>query len=555
MKNLESVMGRRPGRQSWNPPRADGGRPSARGGAKPITQGLKSIRSTAAATRIWHRAQADTDIGATMKEIREGVAVDEMDASLTRIRAARNPAGYPLPERWKLRSATGAFLSGLMLTPPLPNAYAGSRVRRDAGAQAAIAAGAASIVYPSSAATAAVATTANAVAATAAPLSATSTSAADTAPFIESGAPPPASGWIDAIEWRAFDEVAFLTACGVHVDDRAGLPGRLRAMHECFPQRAGSGKLPLDIAQFDEHRLERFADGVLQANGYGQAAHGASDPAYLQTLFSRWFLQLAAPEAGDGNGGHRAPFDQALLRLAHPDASQRRMCRPAGHPAPASWLPRIGALKDELRRHYLKSYERFDAGPSRSWAFEGLCQLFEPTLVRNDLPDAFRYGSLSWALLAIGIGLAGDAHVDLSLHELIALAAAAEVFDGPVLQSAHGEHAMQAILRMAHAQGKIDLLDRRGLTQNDVEIALRLFRSQLLDERKKLPPLERMIARLPTRGDIAKDMLREAGIDDPERRLAVAGSRLVISGKVFAERRRTPSCMADLNEYPLYRYS
>jgi hypothetical protein len=357
------------------------------------------------------------------------------------------------------------------------------------------------------------------------------TDALPLAPTVSPGsvpAPSMATDWIDQIEWRAFDEVHFFNASGISVDTHAGLPGRLRAMFECFQPRPDHPS-PLDIRQFDQTAVRNFVAGVMETIGEGAGAYGQAspvDPVFAQTLFNRWFLQLAAPRNGN-NGDLRgdlfnAPFDQRLLRLIHPSSPDRRTCGSVQDTQAAPSLPRIGALKTTLLQEYLSGYARFDAGLPMEFAYKGICEIFEPTLLRKDLPETFRYGSLAWALLSIGIDLAGDAQSEMSTHALISLGAAADLFSGDMTDpgmAAIQYSALRTILRMAHAQGKIDLQHRhanREITRQDIETALNLFQSQFFAETNKLAPMEELVAAMPTRSQIAKDMLRERGIWDPE---------------------------------------
>ncbi|MDB5989010.1 MAG: hypothetical protein JWQ10_413, partial [Herbaspirillum sp.] len=526
---------------------------------------LKSVRSLSA-EEIWGRAEAHRDIDSWKQEIPQAIRLNEIDASLAQIRSAGQRVFRPPATALKLQSRAGTLVSGLLAVSALP----GLRLRPPAaevGAEHADdpgrtrfwdeGAGMAPMhpphplhpLHEQFASPPPIFDAADLASPSSAPASNTDATLPGNAGI---AAPVPAPGWIAAIDWRAFDEVDFL-----QLDARADLADRLRGMAERFHRSTDSGKLPLDITQFDRPEIERFAGGVMRSMGYGEQTTMPTDPAFLQTLFKRWFLQLAAPQAGGygngGNSGNIAPLHDELLRLTHPASAtlHRSQCSDGGDARAAPSLPRIGALKSELRLAYLASYRRLDAdhGLARKWAFESLCQLFEPTLVRSDLPDAFRYGSLDWTLLSIGIALAGDAHIDLSVHQLIALAAAADIFAGDPADAgllALRRQAMHAILRMAHAHGKLNLLDLPEIKPAHLETAFDFYQSQLQAERNKLATMEDLIARLPTRSDIAKTMLRERGFRDPERHFAVTVPQdLVPPGMWGNQLFRRASCMPE----------
>jgi hypothetical protein len=430
---------------------------------------LKSVRSLSA-EEIWGRAEAHRDIDSWKQEIPQAIRLNEIDASLAQIRSAGQRVFRQPETALKLQSRKDVFVAGLLavsavshLRPHLPAAEVGAghaddlgrtRFRDESAGMAPM--HPPHLLHPLQ----------EQLASPPPIFGLADLTSPSNVPSSNTDATLPAPGWIAAIDWRAFDEVDFL-----QLDARADSAERLRGMAEYFHRPTQAGKLPLDITQFERLKLERFASAVMKSMEYGEETTAPTDPAFLQTLFERWFLQLAAPQSGDGNGGNIAPFHDELLRLTHPATPHRSQCSDGGDARAAPSLPRIGALKSELRLAYLASYRRLDAdhGLARKWAFESLCQLFEPTLVRSDLPDAFRYGSLDWTLLSIGIALAGDAHIDLSVHQLIALAAAADIFAGDPADAgllALRRQAMHAILRMAHAHGKLNLLDLPEINRN-----------------------------------------------------------------------------------------
>jgi hypothetical protein len=467
---------------------------------KPHLRGVR--KSEAAATKHWHKATSytDADVRDTMQKLSTDFPLGKARIALGEIKENKNRRFHPqaaasngwgdlfLAGLTAVTAVTGMFkLSG---TAGNADADGLSRKPREAGNmdQARLDATATS------------------------PSGLLISTPADNASVVS---PMPELNGI--INWRAFDEAEFLRRCGVQFDDT--IPGRLRAMYECFHPQTETKKLPLDISQFDNEKVEHFVKAVMASTGYAYESEGPTDPEFSQHLFKLWFPQLAAPPTGNGGGGDAgdagpaAPFHKDLLKLTHPDTPHRKSCSDGKDVAPL--LPRIGSLKQELRTQFLKSYERFGAGPAYEWAFEGLCQLFEPTLVRGDLPEALRYGSLAWVQLSIGIALAGDDHINLTLPELTSLAAVFDVFGGDPNEAsllAIRRNAMQAVLRMAHTHGKLDLSTLPEIKQEHLESALAFYQSQLALEAAKLPPMEALVDRLPTRREIAGKMLRAVGI-------------------------------------------
>lgn len=80
--------------------------------------------------------------------------------------------------------------------------------------------------------------------------------------------------------------MAFLGALGEKIALDAGLPERLRAIHEYFSRPADSNRLPLDITQFDQEKVARFVGGV----GYEEAPYADGDKEFSQNLFKRCFF-------------------------------------------------------------------------------------------------------------------------------------------------------------------------------------------------------------------------------------------------------------------------
>jgi hypothetical protein len=493
--------------------------PARQGATEPLLKqhlnGISNLHS--AATAWWGEAKSHTasDLRATLQEISTEFPRDKVQGALAEIKENKQRKFHPQPvaSTWwgdpilaGLTAVTGvlrfAGATGNAATVGL------SRKPREAGNVAA------------------------------AHLMATTTS--------PSVSPKPMPSDLNAIiDLRKFDEAKLLREWGAQFSAGDSIPARLFEMWKCLAPETETTKLPLDITQFESRKIRQFVDSLMASTGYASKTDGPIDQEFSQYLFKRWFLQLAAPQTGSGDDGHAAPFHKELLKLTHPDTPYRKSCGNGKDVAPL--LPRIGVLKDELRASFLKSYRRFDADEAYGWAFRGLYQLFEPTLV-HELPDAFRYGSLAWVQLSIGIALAGDDHVNWTPPELISLAGLVDVFAGdPHDESllAIRRNAMRAVLRMAHAHGKLNLLTLPEIKQEDLESAFAFYQSQLSLETSKLPPMEELTARLPTRHAIAEKMLAESGMGDHTRLFGAFNRH-------FSNRRRVlaPNALRELSCIP-----
>ncbi|MDB5990377.1 MAG: hypothetical protein JWQ10_1780 [Herbaspirillum sp.] len=512
---------------------------------------LRGVSNAQAVARDpWDEAKyTASELRATMQKMAKKIPLGKVQIALEEIKAGQDHGFHAQPAVWNMRSRAGAMVAGLAAATGISHLFSGvvgsadvlglSRRPREAGSPIETQPDAVTVLS-----------------------SVAPTSSTQTAPPANETIAPPMPDWMEVIDFRAFNEADFARACGVQLDHDT-LSDRLHGMWKCFSPQPESNKLPLDITQFDMEKVERFYDSVMASTGYAYKTGSPTDPAFLQYLFERWFRAFTALQAGSDI--HTAPFQKNLLAWTHPDASHRNQCSDGMDIDPL--LPRIGNLKKKLRASYLKPYQQFGARSylesnhqsgveaAHGWAFEAWCQLSEPTLVRSDLPDAFRYGSLAWVQLSIGIALAGDDHPTLTLHELIAMATLSDVFAGDPDDAdllAIRRTATQAVLRMAHAHGKLNLSALSEIKQEHLDIAFDFYRSQWSLEATKLPPLEELAARLPTRLDTAKRMLAERGMRDHTRRFHAFNQYLPNQGKVYAP--NTPhkqSCIPPGGRYTL----
>ena len=321
-----------------------------------------------------------------------------------------------------------------------------------------------------------------------------------------------APNWIEKLDVQRFNDIAFLQACDESVDPSLSLQTRLKALYRVLKPTLTQQRSALSIDGFDAKNMAIFFHMLLPALGLGSVPEQGLDPAFKQTLFEGWFLSLASPLNVDNGGPDQFPLHGLLLRLIHgmPATATGATC--ANGPA----LMRLDQLKEKIIWSFLlESPEQ--PRVVQEWIIAGLFSAFEPTLVRPDLPPALRYGSLEWALLDIGIRLAGPQHWQYSHQELVGLAIASDVFR--VAMKKPGDNANElamlavgTVLRMAHAEDKIDLLDPAADPSTRLEIAITLF-LQRLDAQQQLRSDTITTGGLPVRKDIANTMLREYGLN------------------------------------------
>lgn len=362
------------------------------------------------------------------------------------------------------------------------------------------------------------------------------------------------AGWIADLNLKSFDEPGFLRECGETVDNSTLLDLRLAAAHRCFAPKLLKKRSALDPEVLDSLSRSLFFQRLMSALGLGSLPPGGLDPVFAQYLFQRWFLSLAAARddsGGDGDGGLNVfPLQADLLNLTYAMPATVATCTD-GQPRTAP--VRIDELHQALAEQFLLAF------PHRSpalqeWVTAGLIDVFEPTLTRPNLPPQLRYGSLEWALLAIGINLIGMRHWDYSHQELVGLAIAANVFDVDELEPdetdtrAYSRAAVGPVLRMAHAQGKIDLRDADADPAAMLQTAIALFHDSM-DERRSGVSIGSVFEALPVRRDVASNMLREHGLD-PLRKFSVA-KRRGHGRTLLASLEKSLGCMTFEVSYPL----
>ena len=339
-----------------------------------------------------------------------------------------------------------------------------------------------------------------------------------------------APDWIDTLDLRAFDEIAFFRACGIDLDNQASLELRIDALHQCMQPMLSTTRSALNIDGLaPEPKILFFKrlQAALHLDGDADRdADQAMDPAFVQKLFDRWFLSLVAPpNAVDTERLYASAMHAHLLAVTH--AAQVRPSYDGQRPL-FSPLMRMDSLRAGLNRDLAKRYPLLSLSAGK-WVCAALLSIVDPTLVRPDLPPHLRYGDLEWALLDIGIRLAGASHWDFGHGELVALALVADPLgatkhgalpqDG--LQWSGGAEAVGAVLRMAHVAGVIDLRDSTFDVLRALPIAIGHFQMQLALQLKS----EAIAAvGLPARRDTASRMLRELGAD-PDQLFTLSAAR------------------------------
>jgi hypothetical protein len=328
------------------------------------------------------------------------------------------------------------------------------------------------------------------------------------------------SNWIDTLDFSAFDDILFFRECGVAIDYRASLGQRLAAAHACLSPTPSAVRSALGIDGLNQKKL-LFFRRLLAALQHDGIAPEELDPAYAQLLFTRWFLSLASPPGANGNGGLDAfPLQSFLLALTHGVHADAPSCKTA-MPGPNSLQPR--RLNAAMAKVFAR--ENPSLTPAvREWVLASLLAVFEPTLVRPDLPTHLRYGDFEWTLLGIGMRLLGEQHWHYAHNDLVALAVAVDVFgessgDAPVDEDEIGpgardlvEQSIGIVLRMAHAAGAIDLReDDAGAGTNvtaTLQTAVDLFKYRMAIRRQQDAGIA---ADLPTRRETAAVILKENG--------------------------------------------
>jgi hypothetical protein len=330
--------------------------------------------------------------------------------------------------------------------------------------------------------------------------------------------PPLQSDLTRHIDWRALGEVTLLETCADPIDPHDGLPGRLKALGQCAGPQAEGNSRPLAIAGFNQTFIDELIARAMATISPATPPQGENAPAFAQRLFNRWFLQLAWPENG-APSHFGTPFSDALLQLSSPAASHSDLCGATAQ-SDMPVLPDIRVLKEALYDRWLRSYALVKPIPDRL-VFEGLCQLSEPAMMRDDLLAGSKYGDLQWVFLSLGAYAAGDEETTSS--GLIALGATLAL-DCLADPDAAGLPLRQQfttlLLQMAHAHGKIDLLQDRKITQDHVAIALNLFRSAFSVEQKKINPVGWLVGQVQTRGEVVAQTMRELGLQ-PNQTIAI----------------------------------
>lgn len=265
---------------------------------------------------------------------------------------------------------------------------------------------------------------------------------------------------------------------------------------------------PLALNDMNQVRLRLFFRQLMPVLGFGDVPPEWLAPQFKAHLFQRWFLSLASPPSADGNGGpHAFPLKDMFLASTYNRPALARGCE--GSPD-RPMLMRVDYLRDNVAAQFRREYP--DAGPAAGkWILDGLLSIFEPTLLRRDLPPKLRYGEIEWALLDMGIRMAGRNASDYSYRQLVGLASAVDIVGSDGKPGLGGAFAGSA-MRMAHAHGAIDLRGAGGDLPVMLEKAVVLFQEEA-DALRQINSMPSLIAGLPTRGSIVAAELRRRGLD------------------------------------------
>ncbi|HEY4316893.1 MAG TPA: hypothetical protein VGN04_04775 [Herbaspirillum sp.] len=318
--------------------------------------------------------------------------------------------------------------------------------------------------------------------------------------------------WADRLTLKAFDEVAFFRDFGTEVQAPASFMQRLEAAYRCFRPAMTDPRAALDFDDMNQPRLRLFFEQLLPAAGLGRMPVDRLAPRFMQHLFQRWFLSLASPPSADGNGGPYAfPLQDLLLGLTYNRPALSLGC--PGKPD-RPMLMRVDYLRDNIVAQFRREHPHLDQ-KAGDWITAALLGIFEPTLLRTDLPPNFRYGSLEWTLLDMGLRMAGPQGRGRGHRELVGLAAATDLAGDDGEPGLAGRF-VGSILRMAHAHGEIDLRDAGDDMAPLLESAIALFQRETAALRRTAS-IEALLEGLPTRGSVAAAELVKRGLD-PEKK-------------------------------------
>jgi hypothetical protein len=336
--------------------------------------------------------------------------------------------------------------------------------------------------------------------------------------------------WIDRINWKAFDAVAFLLANGAQSPFDGTASWWMTALRACFEPILAPDRAPLDVRGMDSDKLQLFAGGLLRSQGYGDTTADALSPFLLQTMIDSFFRSVVAPAAAE-------PFHRALNHVTRPISFLR--CNGGGgvtaaEPGTPRILRSVATVKRDLDERLFRQDDMACPAVVKQWALPVFCSIFLPALGRYDLPDQMAYGGVDWTILDIATSTIGDAHWGYRTDELLQFGRQVDVFSGLAAVGVNATHAdlpqsaifaVDAALRMAHCAGVIDAGAKNTKSgRAQIEKALALLQDRLSAAAGQSNPLNAVRAAVPRRIDTARALLREYAVADPDQEFTMAST-------------------------------
>ncbi|RXZ33236.1 hypothetical protein D9O50_14120 [Oxalobacteraceae bacterium CAVE-383] len=287
-----------------------------------------------------------------------------------------------------------------------------------------------------------------------------------------------ADGWVERIDWIAFDGPDFLLTLGAEAPYRNTLEWWMRAIRDGF--QLGTA---FDAEAMDGARRRRFVARVAASQAFGDDFGNEGDlewdRGFVQSLFNAFLRHYIGPLA-------QAPFERALWRATEP--LRFLQCNdPAVSPGLTRTLRSVREVLEDIRRELFRHGAQRGAMEEQQWIVRFLSSLYAPALANAALPDQMAYGGadhVAMELLSLYPGLPRNLTMETarrlldrqSLMEIMKPIAVEE--SNPVLEASP---LLLIVRRMAHAHGVIDA-GRGRIGLDGWEKALRHF--------EKLAPAE-----------------------------------------------------------------
>lgn len=246
------------------------------------------------------------------------------------------------------------------------------------------------------------------------------------------------------------------------------------------------GRSPWDAANFNATAFDALMQREGISLGYGAHTDAQTDPAFRQSMFVRLVSTIIWPERlSNGEDPMTIPSDvraQWLDWLRPGDRIQK--CH-APYDADTSGnttmtgVPDTNVMRERLSSYVFRGEE--DLGDARAWVTGLVGAMIDPTLGLHGSVGAMQVGDLPWALMRIGMTMAGPDAWQMSPPELTALAVTAyqsAIANDAAFEAFFHVHA-ETLLLYAHAMGLVDLRDENAATLSTVRTAIDAFDARM----------------------------------------------------------------------------